>query len=77
MKVIIQIPCFTEAGTLPQTLADLPRRLPGVDAVEWLVVDDGSSDATVAVAKAHGVDHVVSLDRNSGLAAAFQAGLAA
>lgn len=77
MKVIIQIPCFNEAGTLPQTLADLPRRLPGVDTVEWLVVDDGSSDATVAVAKAHGVDHVVSLDRNSGLAAAFQAGLAA
>lgn len=77
MKVIIQIPCFNEAGTLPQALADLPRRLPGVDTVEWLVVDDGSRDATVAVAKAHGVDHVVSLDRNSGLAVAFQTGLQA
>ena len=77
MKVIIQIPCFNEARTLPQTLAELPRNLPGADTVEWLVVDDGSRDDTVAVAKAHGVDHVVSLGRNRGLAAAFQAGLAA
>lgn len=77
MKVIIQIPCFNEAQTLPQTLSELPRRLPNVDAVEWLVVDDGSTDSTVATAKSHGVDHVVSLDRNRGLAAAFQRGLAA
>ena len=61
MKVIIQIPCFNEAGTLPQTLADLPRRLPGVDAVEWLVVDDGSSDATVAVAKAMAESEAVTI----------------
>jgi glycosyltransferase involved in cell wall biosynthesis len=77
MKVIIQIPCFNEAGTLPQTLADLPRSLPDIDVVEWLVVDDGSRDDTVAVARAHGVDHVVSLDRNRGLAVAFETGLAA
>ena len=77
MKVIIQIPCYNEARTLPQTLAAMPRSLPGVDVVEWLVVDDGSLDDTVAVAKAHGVDHVVSLGQNRGLAAAFQAGLAA
>ena len=77
MKIIIQIPCYNEARTLPKTLADLPRHLPGADAVEWLVVDDGSRDATVAVAKAHGVDHIVSLGQNRGLAVAFQAGLAA
>lgn len=77
MKVIIQIPCYNEASTLPQTLAALPRVLPGVDTVEWLVVDDGSSDDTVAVARAHGVDHVVSLGQNRGLAVAFQTGLQA
>lgn len=77
MKVIIQIPCYNEAATLPQTLAALPRTLPGVDAVEWLVVDDGSRDDTVAVARAHGVDHVVSLGQNKGLAVAFQTGLRA
>jgi glycosyltransferase involved in cell wall biosynthesis len=75
MKLIIQIPCFNEAEYLPATLADLPRELPGVDQVEWLVIDDGSSDETVAVARAHGVHHVVRLTNNKGLAAAFQAGL--
>ena len=75
MKLIIQIPCFNEAEYLHATLADLPRELPGVDQVEWLVIDDGSSDETVAVARAHGVDHVVRLTNNKGLAAAFQAGL--
>jgi glycosyltransferase involved in cell wall biosynthesis len=75
MKLIIQIPCFDEAEQLPATLADLPRELPGVDAVEWLIIDDGSSDATVEVARAHGVQHVVRLTNNKGLAAAFQAGL--
>ncbi len=75
MKLIIQIPCFNEEQTLPVTLAALPRRLEGFDEVEWLVVDDGSSDATVAVARAHGVDHIVRLTNNKGLAAGFQAGL--
>jgi glycosyltransferase involved in cell wall biosynthesis len=75
MKLIIQIPCFNEEQTLPGTLADLPRELPGVDEVEWLVVDDGSTDATIDVARRHGVDHVVRLTNNKGLAAGFQAGL--
>jgi glycosyltransferase involved in cell wall biosynthesis len=75
MKVIIQIPCFNEEKQLPATLADLPREIPGVDAVEWLVIDDGSTDRTVDVARAHGVDHIVRLTNNKGLAAAFQAGL--
>src|SRR5213080_1999284 len=75
MKLIIQIPCFNEQDQLPATLADLPRELPGVDAVEWLVIDDGSTDRTVEVAREHGVDHIVRLTNNKGLAAAFQAGL--
>jgi glycosyltransferase involved in cell wall biosynthesis len=75
VKLIIQIPCLNEAEQLPGTLADLPRDVAGFDAVEWLVVDDGSTDATVAVARAHGVDHVVRLTNNKGLAAGFQAGL--
>lgn len=76
-KVIIQIPCFNEADTLPGTLADLPRELPGVDVVEWLVVDDGSADATADVARNGGVDHVVILPRNRGLSMAFMAGIRA
>ena len=75
MKLIIQIPCLNEEDQLPATLADLPRHVPGIDLVEWLVVDDGSTDRTVAVARAHGVDHVVKLTNNKGLASAFQAGL--
>jgi glycosyltransferase involved in cell wall biosynthesis len=75
MKLIIQIPCRDEAAQLPATLADLPRELPGFDAVEWLVIDDGSRDATLEVARAHGVDHIVRLTNNKGLASAFQAGL--
>src|SRR6187455_1621622 len=75
MKLIIQIPCFDEESTLPLTLADLPRTIPGVDEVEWLVIDDGSTDRTIQVARAGGVDHVVRLTNNRGLAAAFQAGL--
>ncbi|HVS13725.1 MAG TPA: glycosyltransferase family 2 protein [Thermoanaerobaculia bacterium] len=77
MKAIIQIPCFNEESTLPRTLADLPRQLPGFDRVEWLVIDDGSTDRTAEVARAHGVDHVVSLGHNQGLARAFVAGLVA
>ena len=74
-KLIIQIPCFNEADTLAITLADLPREVPGIDTVEWLIVDDGSSDDTAAVARTNGVDHVVSMGHNSGLARAFAAGL--
>ncbi len=74
-KLVIQVPCFNEEATLPATLADLPREVPGFDRVEWLVVDDGSTDRTVEVARAHGVDHVVSFPHNRGLAAAFLAGL--
>jgi glycosyltransferase involved in cell wall biosynthesis len=75
MKLIIQIPCKNEQEFLPATLADLPRELPGVDEIEWLVIDDGSTDATVQVARANGVDHIVRLTNNKGLAAAFMAGL--
>jgi glycosyltransferase involved in cell wall biosynthesis len=74
-KLIIQIPCLNEAATLPATLADLPTSLPGIDVLEWLVIDDGSRDGTAEVAKAHGVHHVVSFRRNKGLAAAFTAGI--
>lgn len=75
MKLIIQIPCLNEAETLPATLADLPRHVPGIDTIEWLVIDDGSRDATSAVARAHGVHHIVRFTRNKGLAAAFTAGI--
>jgi glycosyltransferase involved in cell wall biosynthesis len=75
VKLIIQIPCFDEEETLPATLAELPREVPGIDVVEWLVIDDGSTDRTIEVARAGGVDHVVRLTNNKGLAAAFQAGL--
>jgi glycosyltransferase involved in cell wall biosynthesis len=75
MKLIIQIPCLNEQDTLPATLADLPREVPGFDDVEWLVIDDGSTDRTVDVARAHGVSHIVRLTNNKGLATAFQAGL--
>ncbi|NLI48584.1 MAG: glycosyltransferase family 2 protein [Acidobacteria bacterium] len=75
MKLIIQIPCFNEEQTLAATVSDLPRTVAGFDAVEYLVVDDGSTDGTVAAARACGVHHVVSLPRNRGLAFAFAAGL--
>ena len=75
MKLIIQIPCFDEESTLPAALADLPRSVPGIDEVEWLVIDDGSTDRTAEVARTHGVDHVVTHPRNMGLARAFMSGL--
>ncbi len=75
MKLIIQIPCLNEEETLPATLADLPREVTGFDEVQWLVIDDGSTDRTVEVARECGVDHIVRLTNNRGLAAGFQAGL--
>ena len=75
LKLVIQIPCFNEEATLPATIADLPREVPGVDVVEWLVIDDGSSDRTAEVARELGVHHVVRHHRNRGLAAAFMTGL--
>jgi glycosyltransferase involved in cell wall biosynthesis len=75
MKLIIQIPCLNEEETLPATIADLPRQLDGIDRIELLVIDDGSTDRTVAVARECGVHHIVRLTNNKGLAAAFQAGL--
>jgi glycosyltransferase involved in cell wall biosynthesis len=77
MKVVIQIPAYNEEQTLGKTLAALPRTLPGVRRVEWLVVDDGSTDRTLEVARAAGVDHLVRLPRNTGLAHAFMRGLEA
>jgi glycosyltransferase involved in cell wall biosynthesis len=75
VKAIIQIPCYNEEATLPQTVRDLPRELPGVDEIEILVVDDGSRDQTSKVAEELGVDHIVHLKQNQGLAYAFMTGL--
>ena len=77
MKLIIQIPCYNEAETLPITLAALPRKVPGFDTVEWLIIDDGSRDDTVRIAKENGVDHIVCHTCNQGLARAFMTGLEA
>jgi glycosyltransferase involved in cell wall biosynthesis len=75
MKLIIQIPCLNEEETLPVTARDLPRQVDGFDTVEWLVIDDGSTDRTVEVARELGFDHIVRLTNNKGLANGFQAGL--
>ncbi|MGI5867977.1 MAG: glycosyltransferase family 2 protein [Kiritimatiellia bacterium] len=75
MKLIIQIPCLNEAKTLPETIADLPRQIDGIDTIEYMVVDDGSTDDTAEVARQLGVHHVVSLGSNRGLARAFSAGV--
>jgi len=75
VKLVIQIPCYNEAEQLPATLADLPRSVEGFDSVEWMVIDDGSTDGTAEIARAHGVDHVHRLPKNQGLARAFMAGI--
>jgi glycosyltransferase involved in cell wall biosynthesis len=74
-KLIVQIPCYNEAATLPEALAALPREIPGIDRIEILIIDDGSRDGTAQVARDAGVHHIVSFRRNLGLAAAFSAGL--
>lgn len=75
MKLIIQIPCFNEAKTLPGVIRDLPKSLPGIEVVEYLVIDDGSTDNTIAVANELKVHHVLQLGSNRGLAYAFSAGV--
>src|SRR5690606_534517 len=75
MKLIIQIPCLNESGTLAIAIGALPRSVPGFDTVEWLIIDDGSTDGTAELAKQLGVDHVVQHPVNRGLATAFMTGL--
>jgi glycosyltransferase involved in cell wall biosynthesis len=75
MKLIIQIPCYNEEATLPQVIADLPRQLDGIDTIEYLVIDDGSTDRTVEIARQLGVHHILPLGSNRGLAFAFLQGL--
>lgn len=77
VKLIIQIPCYNESLTLPATLQALPRQLEGIDCIEWLIIDDGSSDNTAEVASMNGADHVIQQKQHSGLAASFIAGLEA
>ncbi|MET0232141.1 MAG: glycosyltransferase family 2 protein [Rhodanobacteraceae bacterium] len=77
MKLVIQIPCFNEAESLPHAVAQLPRTVAGCDSVKWLVIDDGSTDETIAVAERLGVDRIVRHPVNRGLAAAFMTGLEA
>jgi glycosyltransferase involved in cell wall biosynthesis len=74
-KLVIQIPCYNEASALPITLSQLPRKIEGVDRVEWLIIDDGSTDGTVQAAEASGADHIVRHKSNLGLARAFQTGI--
>jgi glycosyltransferase involved in cell wall biosynthesis len=75
MKLIVQIPCYNEEATLAQTVADIPRQVEGIDNVEILVIDDGSTDRTLEIARAAGVDHVIRNSANQGLARAFREGL--
>ena len=77
MKLIIQIPCYNEEATLGLALSELPRQIPGIDEIEWLIINDGSRDRTVEVAQACGVDHIVNFKANQGLAKGFMAGLEA
>lgn len=75
MKLIIQIPCYNEEESLPRTFADLPRQIDGVDSIEYLIIDDGSTDGTVEIARELGIHHVVSFKQNKGLARGFMAGI--
>ncbi|MDA9982872.1 glycosyltransferase family 2 protein [Gammaproteobacteria bacterium] len=77
MKLIVQIPCYNEEETLPQTIQDIPREIEGIDEIELLIVDDGSTDQTIKVAKDLGVDHIIRNKNNMGLARAFRIGLEA
>jgi len=77
VKLIIQIPCYNEEKTLGVTLSELPREIPGVDRIEWLVIDDGSTDRTAEVAREHGVEHIICHPKNLGLARGFASGLEA
>jgi glycosyltransferase involved in cell wall biosynthesis len=77
LKLIIQIPCYNEALTLPETVQALPRQIAGIDTIEYLIIDDGSVDSTGEVAKSLGIHHIIRLSRHSGLASAFVAGLEA
>ena len=74
-KLIIQIPCLNEEKDLPIALSELPRNIEGIDKIEWLIIDDGSTDNTVNVAKKNGVDHIVQHTKNKGLAEAFKTGM--
>ena len=75
MKLIIQIPCFNEEETLPGVIADLPKEIEGIDQIEYLIINDSSTDRTVEVARELGVHHIVNFKRNKGLAKVFAAGL--
>ncbi len=75
MKLIIQIPCYNEQDSLPVTVSELPKYINGIDEIEVLVIDDGSSDNTLKVAQSLGIDHIISLPNNRGLAKAFSAGI--
>lgn len=75
MKLIIQIPCFNEEKTLPQTMSELPREIKGIDIIEYLIINDGSNDRTVEVARELGIHHIVSFKQNKGLARGFMAGI--
>lgn len=75
MKLIVQIPCFNEEETLPETIRDIPRQIEGIDVIEILVLDDGSRDRTADVARSLGVEHVLRNKRNLGLARTFRTGI--
>lgn len=75
MKLIVQIPCYNEEKTLPETVRDIPRDIDGIDKVEILIIDDGSTDKTVAIAEEIGVDHIIRNTNNKGLAHSFLTGL--